>query len=106
MAHAVLEGFEVGVDGRQGRAHLVGEVGEHLTSRGFGGLESIGETVVRAGEGGELDAEAGVGDVSVIAAGGDLGGGLGDVADGALDAAAEVPRHGEGGGAPRRPGRR
>ena len=81
MSHAVLERFEVGVDGRQGRAHLVGEVGEHATSRDFGSPESIGEPVVRAGECGELGSEAGVVDVRVIAASGDLRRGIGDVAD-------------------------
>ena len=90
-AHAVLERFEVGLDGGQRGAHLVGEVGEDSPPGALHVTEAFGEVVDRGRQLVELGAQARAGDAGAELTLGDPGRGVRHVRGGALDPAGEVP---------------
>ena len=84
---AVGDAFEVGVEGGDGGAHLVGEVGQEASAGVLDVAEAVGHGVEGVAEGAELGAAAVHGDACGVVAFAEPAGGLGEVFDGLADAA-------------------
>ena len=93
VAYAVLDCLEVGLDGRQGGAHLVGEVSEDASARGLDVTETFGEVVDGGGELVEVRSQTRAGDAPAVLSVGDGRRCLRHLRGGALNPSGEVAGH-------------